>query len=53
MAAPDATGAGDAFDAGLLAAWVAGADPAAALAAGVCAGTAVITGRARGDQIAE
>jgi sugar/nucleoside kinase (ribokinase family) len=53
VAALDTTGAGDAFDAGLLAAWVADADPAAALAAGVCAGTAVITGRARGDQIAE
>lgn len=47
VAAPDTTGAGDAFDAGPLAAWVAGADPAAALAAGVCAGIAVITGRAR------
>jgi sugar/nucleoside kinase (ribokinase family) len=41
-AAVDTTGAGDAFDAGLLAAWVAGAAPAAALAAGVAAGTRAI-----------
>ena len=43
--AVDTTGAGDAFNGGLLAAWVAGADPQAALAAGVAAGTAVVAGR--------
>ena len=36
----DSTGAGDAFNAGLLAGWLSGADPLAALQAGVLAGTA-------------
>ena len=36
----DSTGSGDAFDAGLLSAWLAGAEPTEALAAGVRAGTA-------------
>jgi sugar/nucleoside kinase (ribokinase family) len=36
----DSTGAGDAFNAGLLAAWLAGAEPLSALQAGVLAGTA-------------
>ncbi|TQM63965.1 carbohydrate kinase family protein [Humibacillus xanthopallidus] len=36
----DATGCGDAFNAGLLAAWLAGEAPADALAAGVAAGSA-------------
>lgn len=44
--ARDTTGAGDAFNAGLLAAWVSGAEPRDALAAGVAAGTAVIVSRA-------
>jgi sugar/nucleoside kinase (ribokinase family) len=38
----DPTGAGDAFDAGVLVAWLAGADPAAALAAGCAAGSAAV-----------
>jgi sugar/nucleoside kinase (ribokinase family) len=36
----DSTGAGDAFNAGLLSAWLHGSDPVAALQAGVAAGTA-------------
>jgi sugar/nucleoside kinase (ribokinase family) len=39
----DPTGAGDAFAAGLLAAWLAGADPAGALAAGVRLGAEAVT----------
>jgi sugar/nucleoside kinase (ribokinase family) len=39
----DATGAGDAFAAGLLAAWVAGASPADALAAGARLGALAVT----------
>jgi sugar/nucleoside kinase (ribokinase family) len=42
VAVADSTGAGDAFDAGLLAAWLAGADPAAALRAGVAAATRAV-----------
>jgi sugar/nucleoside kinase (ribokinase family) len=39
----DPTGAGDAFAAGLLAAWLRGAAPAEALAAGVAAGATAVT----------
>jgi sugar/nucleoside kinase (ribokinase family) len=39
----DPTGAGDAFAAGLLAAWCAGADPAAALSAGAALGAAAVS----------
>jgi sugar/nucleoside kinase (ribokinase family) len=39
----DSTGAGDAFDAGLLAAWLAGATPREALLAGVRAGALATT----------
>jgi sugar/nucleoside kinase (ribokinase family) len=38
----DPTGAGDAFAAGLLAAWCAGAEPAAALEAGAALGAAAV-----------
>ena len=41
----DATGAGDAFDAGLLAAWLAGAGPEAALLAGCAAGAEAVSRR--------
>ncbi len=38
----DPTGAGDAFAAGLLAAWCAGAEPEAALAAGAALGAEAV-----------
>jgi sugar/nucleoside kinase (ribokinase family) len=38
----DPTGAGDAFAAGLLAAWSGGAEPEAALAAGAALGAAAV-----------
>ncbi|GAA3075342.1 sugar kinase [Pseudonocardia yunnanensis] len=40
--AVDPTGAGDAFDAGLLVAWLGGADPAESLRAGCVAGAAAV-----------
>ncbi len=39
----DATGAGDAFDAGVLAAWLGGAEPEEALRAGCAAGARAVT----------
>jgi sugar/nucleoside kinase (ribokinase family) len=39
----DTTGAGDAFDAAALIAWIAGADPETVLRAGVAAGTRAVT----------
>jgi sugar/nucleoside kinase (ribokinase family) len=41
----DPTGAGDAFDAGLVAAWLAGASPREALAAGCVAGAEAVSRR--------
>ncbi|MHA6795109.1 hypothetical protein ACVGVM_16580 [Pseudonocardia bannensis] len=42
--APGPTGAGDAFDAGLLVAWLGGAGPAAARCAGCDAGARAVAG---------
>jgi sugar/nucleoside kinase (ribokinase family) len=43
VVAVDPTGAGDAFAAGLLAAWTAGGDPATALEEGASAGAAAVS----------